>query len=60
MAFQKKFDSVVCKPEQVGDTVNVWDARGYAVEGMAATITGVGNGHGPIVVLLFRLKERKP
>ena len=59
MAFQRKYESITCPPEQVVDQVMVWDAKGYQVEAMAATSSGTGNGHGPIVVILFRLRDRK-
>lgn len=58
MAFQKKYDSATCSPGEVADIASAWDARGYQVEAMCGASSGQGFGHGPIVVILFKLRER--
>ena len=52
----KKFQSVTCAPQQVAEVVTDWDLKGYSVDAMAGISSGVGNGHGPLVVILFRAK----
>lgn len=55
---KRKFVSNICSPEQVEDTLGIFDREGYDLIGMTAAVAGSGYGQSIVVILAFKLRSK--